>query len=101
LVLVREVKDESAQMGMFGPQEETEAETEEELALDFTEFVTDETKAQEYAADSDVAIIWISRQPGEGNNRYEEEGDWYLDEDELAALANSTKYFSKTIVVLN
>lgn len=100
LTLAHVVEDEQAPMVM--PGMETEAETEEqELVKDFTEFISDEGKAQEYASDSEVAVVWISRQPGEGNNRYAEEGDWYLSQEERTALEYSTKYFDKTIVVLN
>ena len=100
LVLVREVADERPAMPMF-PGMEIETEAEEELVKDFTEFLEHEEKAAEYAADSDTAVIWISRQPGEGNDRYATEGDWYLSEEERKALELATEYFEKTIVVLN
>ncbi len=101
LVLVREVKDEEQQGGMFGPPESTEPEAEEELAKDFTEFVSSEEKAAEYAADSDTAVIWISRSPGEGNDRYAVKGDWYLSDEEETALEYATKYFENVVVFLN
>lgn len=102
LVLMREVMDEESG-GMFPPgfAPETEAEEEKELVKDFTEFVSSEEKAAEYAADSDTAVIWISRSPGEGNDRYAEKGDWYLSDKEEKALEYATKYFDKVIVFLN
>ena len=99
LVLVREVKDEEEPGGMFSTQ--TEPEAEKELAKDFTEFVSSEDKAKEYAADSDTAVIWISRSPGEGNDRYAVKGDWYLSDEEEKALEYATKYFQNVVVFLN
>lgn len=100
LVFVREVKDEEKQGGMGSPAEATEAET-VELKKDFTEFISSEEKAKEYAQDSDTAVIWISRSPGEGNDRYAVKGDWYLSDEEEKALEYSTKYFENVIVFLN
>ena len=105
LELVREVKDEEPEMGP-GPGAESDEndendENEEELSKDFTEFLSSEEKAAEYAADSDTAVIWISRQPGEGNDRYATKGDWYLSDEEEKALELASKYFEKTVVVLN
>ena len=98
LVLVREIADEELNRS---PWDEPDPEAEKNLKKEFTDFISSEEKAQEYAQDSDTAVVWISRQPGEGNDRSAEKGDWYLSEEEEKALELATKYFDKTVVVLN
>ena len=70
-------------------------------AMIFTGINCSEDKAKEYAADSDTAVIWISRSPGEGNDRYAVKGDWYLSDEEEKALEYATKYFQNVVVFLN
>ncbi|MCR5271786.1 MAG: glycoside hydrolase family 3 C-terminal domain-containing protein [Lachnospiraceae bacterium] len=51
--------------------------------------------------DTDVAIYVISRISGEGADRKEEKGDYYLSDSEHETLAEITKNYKKTIVVIN
>lgn len=51
--------------------------------------------------DTDVAIYVISRISGEGADRKEEKGDYYLSDSEHETLAEITKRYKKTIVVIN
>ncbi len=83
-----------------GSGEASEAETNED-AVYFSDFLESDALAKEYASDSTTAILWLSRYPGEGNNRYATAGDWYLSENEEKALALAKEYFDTVVVVLN
>lgn len=50
---------------------------------------------------TDTAVYVISRNSGEGADRYCRKGDYLLMESELKAIANLAKRYEKTIVILN
>lgn len=50
---------------------------------------------------SEKAIIVLGRSAGESKDCAVEKGSWYLSDDEELLLRNVTKYFDKTIVLLN
>ena len=83
-----------------GSGEASEAEAEDN-AVNFSDFIASDALAKEYASDSTTAILWLSRYPGEGNNRYATEGDWYLSENERSALSLAKQNFETVVVVLN
>ncbi len=58
--------------------------------------ITLETKT-----DADIGIYVISRISGEGSDRYEKKGDYYLSDEEYGELKNITSLYDKTIVILN
>lgn len=62
--------------------------------------ITSEIAAQA-AEDADVAIILIGRTAGEDQDNLDAEGSWLLTADEREMLANVTRAFDRTIVLLN
>ncbi len=52
-------------------------------------------------ADAQTALFVISRISGEGADRTEQKGDYYLTDDELAMLTDITSIYEKTVVILN
>ena len=58
--------------------------------------ITAETKS-----DSDVAVFILTRQAGEGADRKDRPGDYYLTDDEKLLLGSITKLYKDTILVLN
>lgn len=50
---------------------------------------------------SDIAVIVIGRTAGEDKDNSATKGSWYLTDDEEALLNIVTKYFEKTVVLLN
>ena len=50
---------------------------------------------------SDVAVIVIGRFAGEARDNSAEKGSWYLSDEEESMLEIVTKYFDKTVVLLN
>lgn len=79
-------------MGMMGGQTFTDP----ELA---------QKDIEKAAAASDVAIVTIGRQAGEGSDRKNVKGDWNLTDQEAAMISSVTEAFKehgkKTVVVLN
>ncbi|MCR5329332.1 MAG: glycoside hydrolase family 3 C-terminal domain-containing protein [Saccharofermentans sp.] len=58
--------------------------------------VTDESKS-----DSDVAVFILTRQAGEGADRKDRPGDYYLTDEENSLLRSITKHYKDTVLVLN
>ena len=58
--------------------------------------ITADTKS-----DSNVAIFILTRQAGEGADRKDRPGDYYLTDDEKALLESITKNYKDTVLVLN
>ncbi len=52
-------------------------------------------------ADTDVAVYVIARNSGEGSDRYNREGDYFLFAEEKKNLEMVAAHFKKTIVILN
>ncbi len=65
------------------------------------EFVPDESIVKAARAKSDVAVIVIGRTAGEDRDNAPEKGSWYLTDEEEALLDVVSKYFEKTVVLLN
>ena len=59
------------------------------------------TDADISASDTDTVVYVISRTSGEGGDRFEKRGDYYLYEEEKAQLEKLAKAYAKVIVVLN
>ncbi|MBE6797214.1 MAG: beta-glucosidase [Ruminococcaceae bacterium] len=53
------------------------------------------------AANSDTAVIVISRVSGEGGDRKAEKGDYYLSDTEVSLVERVSAAFKKTVVILN
>ena len=51
--------------------------------------------------ENDIAMIILGRTAGEERDSLKEKGSWYLSETEEDMLAKVTKYFEKTVVILN
>lgn len=51
--------------------------------------------------EADIAIFVLSRIAGEGADRFAEKGDYYLNDEEEAILAEITKLYAHTVVILN
>ena len=51
--------------------------------------------------DTDTALFVLTRQAGEGADRKDVPGDYYITEDEKALMLSVTKYYKDTILVLN
>ncbi|MCM1188497.1 MAG: glycoside hydrolase family 3 C-terminal domain-containing protein [bacterium] len=52
-------------------------------------------------ADADTAIYVLTRQPGEGADRREAQGDYYITDGELALLRSMAEHYRRMILVLN
>ena len=50
---------------------------------------------------SDIAIIVLGRTAGEDRDNSADKGSWYLTDEEEALLSSVSKYFEKTVVLLN
>lgn len=58
-------------------------------------------QASDISQETDTAIYVISRNSGEGADRLDEAGDYYLYESEYESIAFLAKSYEKTIVILN
>ncbi len=80
-------------MGMFGGRQP------------IAEMSVDKTLAEKIAEETDIALITIGRNSGEGSDRTANDGDFYLTVTEKEMIANVTEAFhakgKKAIVVLN
>ena len=65
------------------------------------EMVPDEETVITARKKSDVAVIVIGRAAGEDKDNKIEKGSWFLNDEEEALLALVSKYFEKTVVLLN
>ena len=65
------------------------------------EMVPDEALVADARSKSDIAVIVIGRTAGEDKDNSATKGSWYLTDDEEALLDIVSKYFKKTVVLLN
>lgn len=65
------------------------------------EMVPDESLVIKAREKSDVAVIVIGRAAGEDKDNSAQKGSWFLNDEEEALLKLVTKYFEKTVVLLN
>ncbi len=65
------------------------------------EYVPDESVVRAAREKSDTAVIVIGRTAGEDRDNAAEKGSWYLTDEEEALLGVVSKYFEKTVVLLN
>lgn len=73
----------------------------ERYSTSVEEFPFSENEIREIAERSNVAIIFISRPMSEGKDLQPGEGGYYLTPEEKTMIDTVSKYFNKTIVVLN
>ena len=65
------------------------------------EFVPDDDVVKRASEQSDAAVIVLGRVAGEDRDNAAEKGSWYLTDEEESLLGVVSKYFEKTVVLLN
>ena len=65
------------------------------------EMVPDEEIVADARRKSDIAVIVLGRIAGEGRDNSADKGSWYLTDDEESLLEIVSRYFEKTVVLLN